>query len=85
MITTAGRILKSNDVKLEGQFHLDASKAGLDLPKQEIEPSSEPQVRILENHPEYVVIEVTCSCGARVSLKCEYAGVTPQVPDDPQT
>jgi len=85
MIRPAGRILKSNDVKLEGQFLLDATDAGSDLPKQEIAGSSEPKVRILENHPEYAVIEVTCSCGTRMSLKCEYAGAAAQAPDNPQT
>ena len=85
MMSTAGRILKSNDVKLEGQFHLDAANAGLDLTKQEIAGSSAPKARILENHPEYAVIEVTCSCGTRMSLKCDYAGATAQAPDDPQT
>ncbi len=85
MIRTAGRILKRNDVKLEGQFHLDAANAGLNLPKHGIAASSAPKVRILENHPEYAVIEVTCSCGAKMSLKCEYAGAAAQAPDDPQT
>jgi len=85
MIRTAGRILKSNDVKLEGQFHLDAANAGLDSPKQQVAPLSAPQVRILENHPEYAVIEVICSCGTKMSLKCEYAGAAAQAPDDPQT
>ena len=85
MIRTAGRILKSNDVKLEGQFHLDAANVGLDSPKQQVTPLSAPQVRILENHPEYAVIEVTCSCGTKMSLKCEYAGAAAQAPDDPQT
>lgn len=82
---TAGRILKSNEVKLEGQFHLDTAQAGLDSPKQQVAASSAPQVRILENHPEYAVIEVTCSCGTRMSLKCEYAGAAAKAPDDPQT
>ena len=85
MIRTAGRILKSSDVKLEGQFHLDMAKAGSDLPKQQVAASSVPQVRILENHPQYAVIEVTCCCGTTVSLKCEYAGAAEQAPDDPQT
>ena len=85
MKRTAGRILKSNDVKLEGQFHLDVEHAGSDLPKQQIAASSAPQVRILENHPQYAVIEVTCSCGTKMSLKCEYAGAAEQAPDDPQT
>jgi len=84
MIRTTGRILKSDDVKLEGQFLLDVAKAGSDLPKQQIAASSAPQVRILENHPEYAVLEVTCSCGRKMSLKCEYAGATAQTPDDPQ-
>lgn len=85
MMRTAGRILKSNEVKLEGQFHLDTAQAGLDSPKQQVAASSAPQVRILENHPEYAVIEVTCSCGTRMSLKCEYAGAAAKAPDDPQT
>ena len=84
MVKTAGRILKSNDVKLEGQFHLDVTQAGSDLPKQQVAASSEPQVRVLENHPEYAVIEVTCCCGRKMSLKCEYAGAEAQAPDDPQ-
>ncbi len=84
MIRTTGRILKSNDVKLEGQFLLDVAKAGSDLPKQQIAASSAPQVRILENQPDYVVLEVICSCGTRMSLKCEYAGAAVQASDDSQ-
>jgi hypothetical protein len=85
MIRTAGRILKSNDVKLEGQFTLDVAKAGSNLPKQQVAASSAPQVRILENHQEYAIIEVTCCCGTKLSLKCEYAGAPAQAPDDPET
>jgi hypothetical protein len=85
MTRATGQILKSNDVKLEGQFHLDASKAGPDSPKQKIAASSAPQVRILENNPEYALLEVICCCGTKMSLKCEYAGAAAQAPDDPQT
>ena len=84
MIRPAGRILKSNDVKLEGQFHLGAAQDGSDSPKRQVAASSAPKVRILENHPEYAVIEVTCSCGTTMSVKCEYAGAAAQAPDDPQ-
>ena len=80
---TAGRILKSEDVKLEGRFLLDVAQAGLNLPKQRSAASAPPQVRILESHAEYAVIEVICSCGTKISLRCEYAGDQP--PDDPQT
>ena len=85
MMRTAGRILKSNDVKLEGQFHLGAAQDGSDSPKQQVTASSAPQVRILENHEQYAIIEVTCSCGTKMSLKCDYSGAAAQAPDDPQT
>ena len=84
MIKTAGRILKSNDVKLEGRFHLDVAQVGSDLPEQQAVASAKPQVRILENNPQYAVIEVTCSCGSKMSIKCEYAKTAEQVPGDAQ-
>jgi hypothetical protein len=83
MATAAGRILKSDEVKLEGRFLLDAAQTGSNLPKQRAATSSAPQVRILENHEQYAVIEVICPCGTRMALKCEYAGAP--APDDPQT
>ena len=74
MVKAAGRILKSENCKLEGEYHLDIERAGLDLPKQTAATSCAPQVRMLENNPEYAVIEVTCSCGTKISIRCEYAG-----------
>ena len=85
MIKAAGRILKSNDVKLEGRFHLDAANVGSNTPGRQAAASSTPQVRVVENNPEYAVIEVTCCCGTKMSLKCEYAGAAEPGPDDPQT
>ena len=85
MATAAGRILKSDTVKFEGRFLLDAAQSGSDSPKRQFAASSAPQVRILENHEQYAVIEVICPCGTRTSLKCEYAGVPASALDDPQT
>lgn len=85
MIKTAGRILKSEDFKLEGQFHLDIAPRSSDLPKQTVTATSEPKIRILENHPEYAVIEVTCSCGTKISVRCEYANVQASARNDPES
>ncbi|MHC4541473.1 MAG: hypothetical protein ACYS74_17105 [Planctomycetota bacterium] len=84
MIKTSGRILKSEDVELEGQYRLDAAPAkGSETGPVPTQTTSVPkEARILENHPEYAVIEVTCSCGARIALRCEYAG--DQTPDNLQ-
>ena len=83
MRKTAGRILKSGDVILEGQFLLEVPQAVSGLPKQQGAAGAAPQVRILENHPEYAVIEVICSCGTGMCLRCEYDGA--QAPEDSQT
>ncbi len=80
---TAGRILKGDSVKIEGQVRLDAvrvtagDKRG--LPKEENAGLTMPQVCIVENHPEFVVMEITCSCGTKTHLRCEYAGAKSSV------
>lgn len=85
MVKTAGRILKSEDFKLEGQFHLDIAQRDPDLQKQTVTVSSAPKIRMLENHPEYAVIEITCSCGTRISVRCEYAEAQVSAKNDPQS
>ena len=71
----AGRVLKSSDVKLEGRFRLDAnqgvsSSAGERSTASVLSPA---QVRIVENNSEFAVIEVTCGCGVKTHIRCEYA------------
>lgn len=75
MSKPVGRILKGSDVKLEGQFHLGVTQVEPGSPKEGKEhvPLAAPEVRIVENHPEFAVIEVTCSCGTKTHLRCEYA------------
>ncbi len=81
MTETSGHILKSDDVELEGLYHLG-------LVQDEFERSESmqtdavavpPQARIIENHADHAVIEVVCSCGTKVHLRCDYAGAqTPE-------
>lgn len=85
MVKTAGRILKSEDFKLEGRFHLDIEHNSSGMPKETITASSTPKIRMLENHPEYAVIEVTCSCGTKISVRCEYADEQASANNDPKT
>ncbi len=89
---TAGRILKECDVRLEGRFIIDIMQPEPGQAKQPGAALAEPQVRIVESQPEFAVIEITCSCGTGMFLRCEYAGAkapevaekqkgTPQVPN----
>jgi len=74
MSEAAGQILRGDDVKFEGQFHLDVVKAESSLQQKTIPPMGAHQVRIVQNNPDFAVIEMICSCGAKTLLKCEYAG-----------
>jgi len=75
MIETSRRILKSGDVDLDGQYRLDLAPEDLDAgePAHAGVVAATPQARIVESHPEHAVVEVTCSCGAKVYVKCEYS------------
>jgi hypothetical protein len=83
MVRAAGRILKGKDVKLVGVFTLDITQSETSKSTQTSTALVEPQVNIVENHSEYAVIEVVCSCGTKMSLRCEYAGKKASV--NPQT
>jgi hypothetical protein len=72
MEKTAGRILRGNEVKLEGSFRLDAGQVSPGMPRERNVNLSSAQVNIVENQPEFAVIEVTCSCGAKTHIRCEY-------------
>lgn len=84
MEKAAGHILKADSVKLEGRFHLDARQAG-PSPAKEKTAVSEPAVRVVENKPEFAVIEITCSCGTKTHIKCEYTDGQSTDPKPDQT
>ena len=73
MLGTTGRILKSDKVRFEGQFHVDVVGSGHSLPEDKRSALSKPQVQIIEKSPEFTVIEVTCCCGTKTRVKCEHA------------
>ena len=77
MEKTTGHILKGSDVKLQGQVRLDAAQVIPIAANGKSVTSTAPQVRIVENQPEFAVIEVTCNCGKKTYAKCEYANGQP--------
>lgn len=84
MVKTSGRILKSEDVVFEGQYHLGMGRVqiGRDESPGKNAVSAPAQVRILENHPNYVVLEVSCGCGTKICVRCDYTNS--RTPDNPQ-
>jgi len=72
MINAAGHILKSSEVNFEGRLQLDLISPHPAHSEKRHISSVSPQATIVESSPEFAVIEVTCSCGTKIQLKCEY-------------
>ena len=75
MRNSACRILKESEVKVDGQFTLDIVQDETSPTGEPAAALSEPQVRIAESQSDFSVIEITCSCGTSMFLRCDYAGV----------
>jgi hypothetical protein len=77
---TTGNILKSADVKLEGQVRLDAQYNNSTAKKSPAAKTSQTitaQANIVETNPNFVVIQLTCSCGAKTLIKCRHTDGSP--------
>ncbi len=68
-------VLKNNEVQLAGSFQLNMGKAGPTRPTASQPESKSVRVRLAETHPEFAIVEVTCSCGQITLVRCEYAAV----------
>jgi len=73
MLKTIPHVLKANEVRSAGPMQLSLDP-GAALPAGAAPVASAPaRVRIAENHPEYALVEVTCSCGKITYIRCDYA------------
>lgn len=77
MLKTTRRILKAHEVAFRDPFHLDLGPAVLPAGDEPPADVAGPSVRIAQNHPQYAVIEVTCSCGKTTYIRCEYGEAKP--------
>jgi hypothetical protein len=73
MEKTVKRILRSSDVEFKGYIHLDNPAPAHNVNRQQNINVSDAGVRILENSSDFALIEVTCSCGLKTQIKCQYA------------
>jgi hypothetical protein len=76
MMQTTNRILKSNDVEVEGQCHLDLGHPVSSAQHTKNAVTGTAKARILDNNNEYAVIELICSCGRKTIVRCEYGEVS---------
>jgi len=66
-------VLKANEVQFAGPLQLPLDPAALPGTGGPMVASEPAHIRIAENHPEYALVEVTCSCGKITRVRCDYA------------
>lgn len=66
------RVLKSSDVELSGRVQLPGIAPGHNASARSAQPSSPADATIVENNPDFALIEVACPCGRKTTVKCEY-------------
>ena len=65
-------VMKAGSVKLGGKVKLELNSDSSHKSPTASSHQCEPQARLTENNSECAMIEVTCSCGQRISIKCNY-------------
>jgi hypothetical protein len=66
-------VLKASEVQLAGSLQLSLDPSAPPQASGSSASASPARIRIAENHPEYALIEVTCSCGQSTYVRCDYA------------
>ena len=73
MEKATGRILKANDVNIQGSIRLDPGHQ----PRRQTSAGTAgictPQAGIVEKNADFAVIEITCSCGTKTRIRCDYS------------
>jgi hypothetical protein len=77
MLTKCAEVIKPESIEIGESICLGPAKqsgVGAKPPLRTSEPHAEisPDARILESNGEYVVIEVTCSCGCKSQIECRF-------------
>jgi hypothetical protein len=73
MPKTTRHVLKADEVALEGPLRLGLGPTAAPAGSAPRPASTAATVRVIQNHSDYAVIEVTCSCGRVTEVRCEYA------------
>lgn len=73
MPKTTGHLLKAGTVQWQGSLPLDLNPKVAPNPAAASQATAPAKIRIAENHPQFALVEVTCSCGKTMLVRCEYS------------
>ena len=72
MENAAARVLKAENVQVNGSVRLDIGRPTQKQTSATGPAACSPQADIVEKTDAYAVIELTCACGAKTRIRCEY-------------
>jgi len=74
MQKTTGHIIKGDKVQLNGAYRIKTAEPVTKPATQAPNPSvpTPAQAKIVDTNNECALIEVTCSCGKKIPIKCIY-------------
>ncbi len=72
----AQRTIKSEDVEICGTYSIGTGSSPERAPGKNGAAGIAPQANVVERHPAYAVVEIICSCGSKMYLRCDYAAAS---------
>ncbi len=72
MEASTERILKGNDIEISGCVQLSSVAPQPATAARTATPPAPAKVNIIENTPDFAIIEVVCGCGQKTQIKCDY-------------
>jgi len=70
-------ILKAAQVALNSPFQLSIDSVVGPTCQKAGAASAGATVRLVQDHPEYAIIEIVCPCGRSTQVRCDYAAANP--------
>ena len=75
MLPKCARVMKPDEMEMNGTAHIEAA-TGMVAASGTVETNggggATQQVRIIESNDSHAILELTCSCGCKSRVQCNY-------------
>lgn len=73
MTVTQSRILKNDSITVKGTHKISHKTSHSSADAAAPANKGEPKAEIIQKEPAFAIIEVTCNCGKKIQLRCDYS------------
>ena len=76
MTKNTATVLKAAQTTFDGSCHIGPGGNCHSPADAQTHSPNSPAVKILEANPDFAMLEITCSCGKKTNVKCNYNNPT---------